>query len=130
MTRPLRTAVALVFVLGGAMLGPGAYHRRDALASPTPPGPGPSPSASAPAVVRLSGTVKEAKLPAPELSGAPQVDGCVVSAYAKLAGETAHLAETHAGDPPGFAKAYKARKEAVVGAAALRAAGCKRPGDY
>src|SRR3990167_6797018 len=129
MTRPLRVFVAVACVLAGGLLGLGAVRDHRASASETPPGPAPSPSASAPPIVKLDGSSKPPKPAPPLVSAALSVDGCVVAAYAKLASETSALQAAHAGDPAWFSKAYKARKEALVGTATLRAAGCKRPGE-
>ncbi len=113
--------VALVAIAIGREGAP-----REALASPAP-GPVPPPM-SAPAIVRIDGASKPRKPPPPPLD--PQlvspVDDCVQAAYAALESSARSLS---AGDPVLLAATYRARKESAVGASALRAAGCRRPGE-
>jgi len=78
------------------------------------------------AIERIDG----ATWPAKPASGPPpaigrKVPACALAAYARLADERKVLEASYASDAPGFAKAYAARKKAVVGQAAMDALGCR-----
>lgn len=91
------------------------------------PAPGSKSGASAmPSIERIDGTTWPGKPAAgpPPTAGA-KVPACALARYARLAEEKANLEATYASDPPGLAKAYAARKNALVGQAAMDAIGCR-----
>jgi hypothetical protein len=78
---------------------------------------------------RVSGDSKPAKAPP---VAAPQVvapvESCVLAAQVAHAKEVAALATKFAGDPITLQEQIRRAKEARLGTAALRSAGCRAPG--
>ena len=130
MHRYARRLVISSLALVAVIVGP-PRHTHDAAAAPPPPGSAKSPATAPPPIRRLNGNSKGTKPAAAPIdaTSVPPVSNCVKDAYARLGKEAEALAKLHAADSAAFATAYRARKEALVGKAALRVAGCKRPGE-